>query len=236
MSQPEGAPELRNTAPSGMAPPRASAAARLPWKVPATGKTVFRLGTPLFLWWVWVAFAIFNIIDVVIPDHDYFSFELTAGLLAVTAVVYACTLRPRVVADDDAIYVCNPYRDHIVRWGSVSGVYLGDSVEITCARPSPKKDKIVYCWALYSGRGSRVRSELRARRQQARLTRQQATNFANSRRPDAVQLIADDLGRRSTDAKQRGAPEAILESRWARLPLIYLLVPAAVLVGLILAR
>jgi hypothetical protein len=221
---------------SSQAPPLPGGATKRPWKSAADGNAVFRRGTPLVLWWLWVAFAVFNIIDVAVPDHDYFSFELSAGLLGVTAVVYACALRPRVVADDDAIYVYNPYRDHVVRWGAVKGVHLGDSVELTCARLTPRKDKIIYCWALYSGRRARLRTQLRAERQQARLTRQTASDVGDLRQPDPVKLMAAELGRRSAGARQRGAKQAALESRWAWLPLAYLAVPAAALLALILAR
>jgi hypothetical protein len=211
-------------------------AAKLPWKAAADGKAVFRRGTPLVLWWLWVAFVVFNIIDVVVPDHDYFSFELIAGLLAVTAVVYACALRPRVVADNEAIYVYNPYRDHVARWGALNGVYLGDSVELTCVRLTPKKDKIIYCWALYSGRRARLRAQLRADRQQARLTGRSTSDIGDGRQPDPVNLMAAELGRRSAAARQSGAPQAILESRWAWLPVAYFVVPALALLVLILAR
>ncbi len=47
-------------------PPGGSAAAQLPWKVTADGKTVFRRGAPLLLWWLWVAFALFNFFDVAV--------------------------------------------------------------------------------------------------------------------------------------------------------------------------
>jgi hypothetical protein len=211
-------------------------AASMPWKTTAEGKTVFRRGGPLILWWLWVAFALFNFLDVAVQDHDYFSFELTAGLLAVTAVVYACTLRPRVVADNDAVSVYNPYRDHLVRWGAVNGVQLGDSVEITCARPGPGKDKIIYCWALYSGRRSRVRTQVRAERHEARVTSRTTAEISALRRPDPVNLVAAELRRRSTAAQQRGVPQAMLESRWAWLPVAYLLASAATLLALVLAR
>jgi len=213
-----------------------AAAAKPPWKETSDGKTVFRRGAPLLLWWLWLAFVIFNISDAAISDHNYFSFELTAGLLAATAVVYACTLRPRIVADDGGIHVYNPYRNHVVGWGAVNGVYLGESLELTCARPGPKKDKIIYCWALYVGRRSRVRGQLRAERQQARLTTRTTAEIGDLRRPDPVTLMAAELGRRSTDARQCGAPPSVLESHWARLALAYLLVPAAALLALILAR
>ncbi len=89
----------------------AADAARRPWKTTDDGTTVFRRPGPLILFWLWIAFALFNFFDIAVRDHDYFSLELTAGLLAVTGVVYACTLRPRVTADADAIHVYNPYRD-----------------------------------------------------------------------------------------------------------------------------
>ncbi|MBO0830778.1 MAG: PH domain-containing protein, partial [Actinobacteria bacterium] len=172
-----------------------------------------------------------------------FSVELTVGLLAVTAVVYATTLRSRVIADDDGVCVYNPFRDHRIGWGGVNAVYLGDSVELSCARTAPAAEKTIYCWALYSGRRSRMRSQLRAQR---------GRNWAfgsgfgvPSRAPaeaqalasqDPVQLMAAEMGRRSTDARKRGAPAAVLESRWAWLPLVYVAVPTAALLGLVLAK
>ena len=214
----------------------AAAAARLPWKTTADGTTVFRRPAPLILFWLWVAFALFNLFDIAVRDHDYFSLELTAGLLAVTAVAYACALRPRVTADADAIHVYNPYRDHVAPWGAVNGVYLGDSVELRCARPGPKSTLTIYCWALYSGRRSRLRSQLRSERQQARVTGRAQVEVGELRLPDATHLIAAELGRRSTAAKQRGVPDAVVASRWSWPQVAYLLAPAAALLALILAR
>jgi len=214
----------------------AAAAARLPWKATAEGMAVFRRPAPLLLFWLWVAFALFNLFDVAVPDHDYFSLKLAAGLLAVTAIVYACALRPRVTADDEAVHVYNPYRDHLVRWGAVNGVYLGDSVELSCALPGRKSERTIYCWALYTGRRSRRRAELRAERHEARVTGRTQAEISELRQLDAVRLMAAELGRRSKAAQQRGAPEAVIESSWAWLPLAYLLVPAAALLALILAR
>lgn len=209
--------------------------AKNPWKATKDGRTVFRRGTPFILWWIWIAFAIFNVVQVIIPDHDYFSLELTAGLLAVTGLAYATALRPRVIASDDGIVVHNPVRDHLARWGAISGVYLGDSVELSCARPAPRKDKTIYCWALYSNRRSRtkqqqlgVRSWLGSNRVQAQ-TRDLATQ-------DSAQLMAAELGRRATTAREAGAPGAVLASRWAWWPIAAMLVPVSALIGLLLAR
>jgi Bacterial PH domain len=214
---------------------------RTPWKAGADGRTVFRRGTPFVVWWVWVAFAIFNLAEIAIPDHDYFSLEFTAGVLLVTAVMYACTLRPRVLAGDDGVTVLNPFQDHRIRWGALNGVFLGDSVELGCARPAPKKEKTVYCWALYSGRRSRLKAQVRSERGRGRVYGAGAARRAQAEaqdlaRQDIVQLMAAEIGRRSTAAKERGVPDAVLESTWAWLPLVYVVVPAALLIGLVLGR
>lgn len=208
---------------------------KLPWKT-VGDRTVFRRLAPLVLWWIWVAFALFNVIQIVIPDHDYFSLELAAGLLAVTGLAYATGLRPRVIADSDGLEVRNPVRDHIVRWGAVSGVYVGDSVELACARPAPRGDKTIYCWALYSGRRSRLKQQqlgVRSWRVSSRVPAE-ARELATT--PDAAQVIAAEIGRRSAAAREAGLPGATLDSRWAWLPVSTMLVPLAALIALLLAR
>jgi hypothetical protein len=242
IARPIQSPQARSAAVPGQATPAGGkAAGSTPWKSAADGRTVFRRGTPFVIWWVWVAFAIYNIAQIAIPDHDYFSLELTAGLLAVTAVIYACTVRPRVLADDQGVLVLNPFRDHRIQWGALTGVYLGDSVEFGCARPAPQKEKTIYCWALYSGRRSRMKAQMRADRERTRAYSSGAIRRAQAEaqelaRKDIVQLMAGEIGRRSTDARQRGVPDAVLESSWAWWPLVYVLVPAALLLGLVLGR
>ncbi len=132
------------------------------WRTTEDGRTVFRLMPPLVLWWVWVAFAVANLADLIIQSHNWFSVEVTAVLLLVTGLMYVCTLRPKVITDASGLTVLNPFRDYQVPWGGVSGVYLGDSVEIQCERPAPRPEKTVYSWALYSPRRSRARAELRS--------------------------------------------------------------------------
>jgi Bacterial PH domain len=225
------------TSPAGQAP-GGRPGLRAPWKPAADGRAVFRRGTPFVVWWIWVIVAVYTIIQVVVADHDYFSLELTAGLLAITGLVYACTWRPRVVADDETVRVSNPYREHRIGWGGLTSVYLGDSVELCCARPAPKKDKTIYCWALYSSRRGRMRSQLRTERhaRMGTITRRAPTAAEQLVTQDPVQLMAAELGRRSTDAQELGAPAAVLESAWAWLPLALLLVPSAALLALVLAK
>ncbi|MGO8959837.1 MAG: hypothetical protein ACLQFR_21080 [Streptosporangiaceae bacterium] len=207
-----------------------------PGKVTADGKILYSRLTPFVLWWTWVAFAVFCLADVVFPAHSYFSIEFAAGLLAVTAGIYASTLRPRVIADDEAVAVHNPFRDHKVSWGGVRGVFYGDSVELTCARPAGKKDKTIYCWALYTARRPRMRAEMQ--RSMLRIGRSATLRnpAKDIQRTDTVQLMAAELGRRCKDARERGVPEAVLESRWAWRPLAVTLALVAATMVLILAR
>jgi hypothetical protein len=211
----------------------------MPWKFAADGRTVFRLVAPVVIGWAWVAFAIVALALVAIPGHNYVSGEITAGLAAVTAIVYATALRPGVFADDDGVYVRNPFRDYRIGWGALGAIYLGDMVELSCARPAPRKNKTIYCWALYSSRRARLRARLRTGRSPSPVFgfgRDASAAQPEPSRPDTVELMAAELGRRSLAASERGAPAAVVASTWAWWPLAVVVVPAAVLLGLVLAR
>jgi Bacterial PH domain len=224
-------------APGSVQSPSLSPGQKNPWKVAEGGKTVFRRNAPVVIAWIWVIFAVFNVFDVVIPGHDYFSLELLAGLLTVTGVAYASGLRPKVVADSDGVFVRNPYRDHRLQWGAITGVYLGDSVELSCLTEAPKKEKTIYCWSLFSSRRSHMRSQMqRSMFTVRRPDRQPQSSAADVARHDLVPVMAEELGRRATEARTLGAAPAVLESRWARLPLAVTLLPAVALLVLLLAK
>ena len=221
---------------AGGAMPDSAIGARSLWKTTKDGRAVFRRGTPLVLWWIWIAFVVFNLVQIIVPDHDYFSLEMSAGLLAVTGVAYATALRPRVIASDDGIVVHNPVRDHQVRWGAVSGVYVGDSVELSCLRPAPRKDKTIYCWALYSNRRSRLKQQQLGVRSWLQVSSRAPAEAKDLASQDSAQLMAAELGRRAVSAREGGVPAAVLESRWVWWPIAAMLVPAAALLGLLVAK
>jgi len=124
------------------------------------GRRVYRLNGPQVVWWAWVALAVLSLGDLLIQGHDYLSAKFALGLLTVTGLVYACTLWPRVIADDRGLTVQNPFRRFTIPWAAVRGIFLADSVEIQCARAEKKKDKTVYSWALSSARRGRARAKL----------------------------------------------------------------------------
>jgi PH (Pleckstrin Homology) domain-containing protein len=117
---------------------------------------------PLVLWWSWVGVLILSLGDLLVQGHRLFSLKFGFAALAVTGLVYACTLWPVVIADDRGIEVRNPFRRYVIPWLAVRGIYLADSVEVQSARAGGKKDKTIYSWALSSPRRTRARAQLRA--------------------------------------------------------------------------
>jgi PH (Pleckstrin Homology) domain-containing protein len=140
--------------------PAAAAVAATAGRLLADGRRIYRLVTALVVWWVWVIFAAASVADLVIQSHDFLSVKFALGLLTVTGLVFACTLWPKVIADDVGLVVRNPLRSFAIPWTAVKAIYLADSVEIQCARGPDKKDKTVYCWALSAARRGRAKARL----------------------------------------------------------------------------
>src|SRR5262252_3462236 len=65
---------------------------------PSARPEVYRRAGPVVFWWIWLAFALFNIVDLAVQGSGQFTAVVTAILVTITGVVYACALRPRVVA------------------------------------------------------------------------------------------------------------------------------------------
>ena len=83
-------------------------------------------------------------------------------VIAITGIMYACALRPRIVASDAAVTVVNPLREHVLPWSAVTQVDLKHNVRIHYRGPAG--DTIVHSWAVQQSGRSRTRHELRARR------------------------------------------------------------------------
>jgi hypothetical protein len=249
---PAGRPPVGDPA-SGNMP--GSSRLRSAWKTGPDGKTIFRLVPPLVLWWCWVAFAVINVADLAIQSHSWFAVEVTAGLALATGLMFACAFRPMVISDADGLKVRNPFRSYLVPWGAITGVYVGDSVEIGALRPSPLKEKTIYSWALYSPRRSRARAEMRTSIRASRKT-ERPSLWSGSRRyevdagtygklPEQAKqiatqhpshIMAGELAKRRAAAVEAGAPEATLSGRWDWVSIAAVLVPAAAVVAVILAR
>jgi hypothetical protein len=200
---------------------------------------VFRLIPPVVLWWVWLAFAVANIAGVASQAAARFAEVVTAIIVTVTGLVYACALRPRVIADDAGLRVLNPLRDHIVPWGNVLGVEAGDWVRVRY-EPGPgaapgTAPKAVDSWALLAPARTRLRAERRARDPAARTSAWRLPEEA--RRAVSLspaQAIAKRLDDRAAAERRAGAATGRAMARWAWPSLAAMAAPALALIVILL--
>ncbi|HEX9039799.1 MAG TPA: hypothetical protein VF838_02105 [Trebonia sp.] len=61
----------------------------------------FRSPAALAIWWLWVLFAVGNLVDLAVQGRDHLSLVAAFILLFVTGVVYVTARRPRVIIDAD---------------------------------------------------------------------------------------------------------------------------------------
>jgi Bacterial PH domain len=186
------------------------------------GTKVFRLSGPLVLWWLWVVFAAANLVDLAVQGRDWESVEIAVGLLAITAVVYVCTLRPRVVTDADSLVIRNPLREHRVPWGRVGEIYLSESVQVQCSDEAGDRGKLLHSWALYAPRRSRARVDNRSRRLDRQLGSrtggygQLPEEAKELSKRTVAETMAREIDGLAKQARGRGAAGGRVEVTWAR--------------------
>ncbi len=205
---------------------------------PLTKPRMFRLPGAIVAWWAWVIIAAVFLADIVATGRNHTAAEIAATVVFITGLVYACALRPRVVADPGGITVQNPLRDHRIPWGSVTGVDLKESVQVHCAKePGAKRGKVIHSWALYAQRRSRLRAELRSQGDRRRLPR---SSFAADERTSAeaqklmrqpaAQIMATQLDDLAREARERGAAAGPRVVSWAWPAMAAIVIPGVVLV------
>jgi hypothetical protein len=134
------------------------------------GRQVFRSVGAVVIWWVWVLFAVGNLIDLAVQGRSHLSLVAAFILLFVTGIVYTTALRPRIVAEDDGLTIANPVRDHRVGWAAVAGADPTDLLRVRCEWPDgdATERRFIYSWAVHSSRRRQINAELRAQRQAQR--------------------------------------------------------------------
>jgi hypothetical protein len=130
-------------------------------------RQVFRSPAAVAIWWVWVLFAVGNLVDLAVQGRDHLSVVAAFILLLVTGVVYVTAKRPRVVADSGGVTVSNPVRDHRMGWAAVAHVDSTDLLRIRCEwrDGDGTAKRVIYAWAVHSSRRRQVAAERRAARQ-----------------------------------------------------------------------
>ena len=204
---------------------------------PSARPQVYRRTGPVVVWWIWLAFALINAVDLAIQGPGHFAVVVTAILVAVTGVVYACALRPRVIASDAGLVVKNPVRDHRVPWGALEAVDVGDWVRVHCApAPGAAAGETIDCWALFAPARTKLRAERRAKdpaaMSRARRLPDEARHLVSLSVPQAIAVQLDDRARREHD---RGAAGGTPTATWAWPSLAAMVVPALALIIVVFA-
>jgi len=187
----------------------------------AAERKVYRLPGPQVMWWVWVVFVAGNLLDLAIQGHNFESLEISVGLLAITGLVYACTLRPRVIADAGGLTMINPLRDYRIPWPRIADIYLGESVQFKCSEGDGASGKTLHSWALYSPRKAKLKADLRGRRwERGAVSRPGGYGRApeesrDAARRTATEFMAKEIDARAKEAVERGATGGRVEAHWA---------------------
>jgi Bacterial PH domain len=132
------------------------------------GRQVFRSPIAAVVWWIWVLFAVGNLIDLAVQGRDHLSAVAACTLLVITGIVYATAQRPKIIADDDGLTIVNPLRAHRVGWPAVVGFDSTELLRVRClwtARDGTQSDvRAFYAWAAHSSRRRKLAEEMRAQR------------------------------------------------------------------------
>ena len=205
-------------------------------------RQVYRTTGSLVAWWVWAAFAGVVLVVLALGHHDHAALVTAVVVLAVTGIMFACALRPRIVARAAGVTVVNPLRVYVLPWPAVIRVDVVHNVRVHYRIPAG--EAIVHSWAVQSSGRSRTRSELRARRAArrgtvpepgyARLPEEAQAALAGS----AAEFIARQLDERARIQGTPTAPQAASagpQVRWTWGPIAAIAVPLLLLLAVTLA-
>ena len=205
-------------------------------------RQVYRTTGSLVAWWAWAVFAAVLLVVLALRHHDHTALVTAVVVIAITGIMFACALRPRILAGAAGLTVVNPLRVHVLPWSAVTQVDLVHNVRVHYRGPAG--DAIVHSWAVQSSGRSRKRSELRARRAARRGTAP-APGYAKlpgeaqaALAGSAAEFIARQLDERARMQRSAAAPDvapAVPQVRWTWGPIAAMAVPLLLLVVVALA-
>jgi uncharacterized membrane protein YgcG len=137
---------------------------------PTPDVQVFRPPAAVAIWWVWLLFALGNLIDLAVQGRDHLALTAAFVLVLITAVVYVTAQRPRVVAGPAGLTVVNPVAEHQIGWAAVAAAEPGELLRVRCEWPEAgeTRKRVIQAWAVHSSRRRELTAELRAQRQARR--------------------------------------------------------------------
>jgi Bacterial PH domain len=198
---------------------------------PSARPEVFRRTGPVVFWWIWLAFALFNVADLAIQGAGHFAAVVTTILVAITGVAYACALRPRVIASGAGLVVRNPVRDHRIPWGAVEAVDVGDWVRVHCTPgPGVASGQTIDCWALFAPPRYRLKSRRTARYRAFAASPKVSDEARSLMSMTAVQAMAKQMDERVRRERAAGAAGGPPAASWAWPSLAAMILPLVALI------
>jgi Bacterial PH domain len=151
------------------------------------GPQTFRSPTAIVIWWIWLLFAVANLVDLAVQGRDHTSLVAGAILVLATGVAYVTAFRPKVIADEAGLTVRNPLRDYRIGWANVTKIDLADLLRVHCdwsnqaGAPAGTKQytKVIQAWAVRYSRRRQLAAEAKARRPTARSGTRRSFGFAS---------------------------------------------------------
>jgi hypothetical protein len=200
---------------------------------------VFRSPVAVAVWWLWLLFAVGNLIDLAVQGRDHTSAVAAAILVFVTGVVYVTAQLPRVVAKPDEALIRNPLRDHVIGWGSIVKIDTLDLLRVHCQweADGATKTKTYHAWAVQH---SRRREAMQKTKEDRRMRRGLAPTRPDSTRgtyaaalPDnplgSPQHAVDSLKAAQAAARERGLAAVAPVSVWRWQAILAVVLPAILL-------
>jgi hypothetical protein len=212
---------------------------------PDDDRQVFRSPAARAIWWLWVLFAVANLIDLAVQGRDHLSAVAACTLLLVTGIVYATAQRPRIIADGDGVTIVNPLRALRVGWPAVVGFDATELLRMRCSwlTEDGAKSELrgFYAWAAHSSRRRRIAAELRSQRQpRGQSPRPGLGGFGSAPRAEApppaplgldVEVVVAALGEMAEQARLDAPDARPLRpvSTWSWLTIAAIVAPALLL-------
>ncbi|GIH74351.1 PH domain-containing protein [Planobispora longispora] len=147
-------------------------------------KQVFRSKFAVVLGWVWMVFAAFSAVDLVVRYSGPSSLVAGAVLGVLTALVVITCLRPAILFTEEGVLVRNPFRNAFVPWTGVDDVTVSHAIAISSG------GRVVRCWTPQTSSRERASATRRAQRPASARGRGLATEPA---RTAAEQAAAEAL-------------------------------------------
>lgn len=116
---------------------------------------IFRSTIAWVLGWLWMAFAAFNAVDLILNGRIPSALVAGAVLAVLTAAVYIGCLRPGILPREDGILVRNPLRNIFIPWKAVDNIHVSHAIVIESG------DESVRCWTPQSSARERAKATRR---------------------------------------------------------------------------